>query len=166
MLTDTRRHHRNSAISIVLKKYSRIFKEVFIQVADAKFESRSQLRLIERDSGPGEGISQLETSIQVAWSLSANQRPVSRSRDVSESVRGQYPGHVINKEEGDVLVFYPGKTSGVNGRDILISSSSSHNTQPGWHKFQLSEYYFQAGAGRIHCQAPDSYFRLSIETQK
>ena len=66
MLTDTFRHHRNSAISIVLKKSSRIFKEVFIQVADAKFESRSQLRLIERDSGPGEGISQLETSIQVA----------------------------------------------------------------------------------------------------
>ena len=37
-------------------------------------------------------LSQWEASIQVTWSLSANERPVSRSRDHSQPMRGWVPG--------------------------------------------------------------------------
>ena len=38
---------------------------------------------------------QWQAGVQVTWPLSTNERPVSRSRDHSPPIRGQYPGHVI-----------------------------------------------------------------------
>ena len=62
------------------------------------------------DHGTWSPHSQSETSILVMWSLSANQRPVSRSCDPSQPIRGQYPGHVINlsQSEASILPMGPG----------------------------------------------------------
>ena len=46
-------------------------------------------------------LSQSEASNQVTWSLSANQKLVSRSHDRSLSIRSQCPGHMITLSQSE-----------------------------------------------------------------
>ena len=48
-------------------------------------------------------LSQSETSIQVMWLLSADQRPVT-TRDHPQPIRGQYPGQVITLDQSEAII--------------------------------------------------------------
>ena len=65
-------------------------------------------------------------SIQVTWSLSANQRPVSWSHDYCQPIRDQYPGHIITfvQSEASILVTWSWSLS-TNQR--LVSMSNDHS---------------------------------------
>ena len=71
------------------------------------------------------GINQ-SLSIQVTWSLSANQRPVSWSHDYCQPIRDQYPGHIITfvQSEASILVTWSWSLS-TNQR--LVSMSNDHS---------------------------------------
>ena len=56
-------------------------------------------------------LDQSEASIQVTWSLSANQRPLSRSRDNSQPIRGQYPGQVITLDQSEATISLLGQVA-------------------------------------------------------
>ena len=76
--------------------------EIYCQYQTRKAGSCDHSQPI-RGQYPGHVITlhQSEASIQVMWSLSTNQRPVSRSCDHSRPIRGQYPGHVITLHQSD-----------------------------------------------------------------
>ena len=55
-------------------------------------------------SGDHSRYDQSEAIMQVMWSLSANQRSVSRSDYYPRPIRGQYPGHVITLSQSEASI--------------------------------------------------------------
>ena len=84
---------------------SLLLSEIYCQYQTRKAGSCDHSRPI-RGQYPGHVItlSQSEASIQVMWSVSTNQRPVSRSCDHSRPIRGQYPGHVITLDQSEASI--------------------------------------------------------------
>ena len=86
--------------------------------------------------GRGPGVR--EASFQVTWSLLANERPVSKSRDHSQPIRGQYPSHVITQPMrgqclSHVITLNQWKSPGprCQSRVLRPFSISERGTRPG-----------------------------------